>query len=226
MSRGIFITGTNTGVGKTVVTRALVRAAKRRGIDAAALKPIESGVVPGARTDAADLAAAADRGDDSESLCVYAFREAISPHLAAQAEGRVIEPEPVLRFLESWRGRTDLTISEGAGGLLVPLAPGLTFADLIAQSGFSLLVTAPDVLGTINATMLTLEAARHRGIPIVGTVLNGTPQADWGNGPAIEAYSGTRVLGSLPSLETNDDDKLADAAEAGLDLDAIFSVQP
>ena len=224
MSRGIFITGTNTGVGKTVITRALVRAARQRGIDAVALKPVESGVVPGEVTDAAALAAAADRGDSLESLTAYAFRTPVSPHLAARIEDRNIEKEKLLLFLSEWQTRASLVIAEGAGGLLVPLAPGVTFGDVIAASGFSLVIVAPDVLGTINATLLTLEAAARRNIPVAGVVFNGTPDGDWENAETVAAYDDAPVLGRFPTC-TEDivDAVLGRLAASCLDLDRLFS---
>ena len=223
MSRGIFVTGTNTGVGKTVITRALVRAARLRGIDAVALKPVESGVVPGEATDASALAAAADRGDASESLTAYAFRTPVSPHLAARIEGCSIEPERIQRFLTEWQTQASFVIAEGAGGLLVPLAPNVTFADVIAASGFSLVIVAPDVLGTINVTLLTLEAAARRNIPVAGVVFNGTPDGAWENAEAVAAYGDAPVLGRFPTCpEDTADEELGRLAADCLDLDRLF----
>ncbi len=225
MTRGIFVTGTDTEVGKTIVTRAIVRAAVRRGRSVSALKPVESGVpkVNGAWApmDATALLAASARDFAISEICPYMFPDPVSPHLAARRVGGSIVSEPILDLLEDHRGRSDLVIAEGAGGLLVPLSDDLLYADLIARTGFELLVVAPNVLGTINATLGTLEAASARGIKVLGVVLNKTPAADLGNGEAIARHGKVEILGEFPTLDGNDDE-LASAAESALDLDRIL----
>ena len=96
------------------------------------------------------------------------------------------------------------------------------FADAIARTGYRLLIVAPNVLGTINATLLTIEAARARRIPLAGVVLNGTPEIDLGNGDAISHFSDTEILGEMPTARSLDDETLADLAEAHLDLDHLL----
>lgn len=223
MRRGIFVTGTNTGVGKTVITRALARAALRRGLRPVALKPVESGVTGGQETDAACIARAAGRSASTDEYCLYAFSKPVSPHLAARWDNRIVDPERIVQFLMEWSAHADFVIAEGAGGLLVPLTDGVTFGDVIARTDFALLIVAPDVLGTINGTLLTIEAARRRQIPICGVVLNGTGDDSLENGAAVAAFGHVPVLGTFPSLKSFDDDSLADAAEAALDLDSLFS---
>lgn len=224
MKPGLFITGTDTGVGKTVITRALVRAASRRGIDVVALKPVESGVLYEEKTDSERLVAAADRAGRNENITAYAFREPLSPHLAARLDGSSIEPASVTRFLLEWTTRADLVIAEGAGGFLVPVAEDVTFGDVVAKTGFSLLIVAPDVLGTVNATLLTIEAARRRNIDIAGVVLNKASDERLGNAETIFAYGRVPIIGSFPFSDTDDDDRLASFAESTLDLDRLFSL--
>jgi dethiobiotin synthetase len=223
MRRGLFVTGTNTGVGKTVVTRALARAALRRGLRPVALKPVESGVTGVQETDAACIARAAGRSASTEDYCLYAFSQPVSPHLAARLDNRIVDPARIAQFLTEWTAHADVVIAEGAGGLLVPLADGVTFGDVVARTDYALLIVAPDVLGTINGTLLTIEAARQRQIPICGVVLNGTGVNALENGAAVAKFGQVPVFGTFPALKNYDDDSLADAAEAALDLDRLFA---
>lgn len=228
MSRGVFVTGTDTGVGKTIVTRAVVRALVRRGVRVAALKPVESGaalvdgeLVP---ADAVALVEAARTADRIADVCCYRFPDPVSPHLAAARVGEAIAARPILDLLERRRHGADLVIAEGAGGLLVPLSDTLLYGDLIARSGFALLIVAPNVLGTINATLQTIEAARRRGIEVIGVVLNRTPPTELDNAAAIATHGQVRILGALPTVvdADTDTDALADAAERAIDLDALL----
>jgi dethiobiotin synthetase len=226
MSRGIFVTGTDTGVGKTVVTRALVRAFVRRGIRVGAVKPVESGTVLEAGRqiplDARALKNAAGMAGEIDEVIAYAFQSPVSPHLAAAREDRTIEAGPITALLERWAGFTDLVVAEGAGGLLVPLSDELVYGDVIAASGFRLLVVAPNQLGAINTTLLTLEAARARNIDVAGVILNRTPERDLGNRKAIERHGRVPILGEFPTAEKDGDDVLAELAETHLDLGCLL----
>jgi dethiobiotin synthetase len=226
MNRGIFVTGTDTEVGKTIVTRALVRVLVDTGMRVAALKPVESGapeidgrLVP---DDASALIRAARSGHDVSDVCAYSFPDPVSPHLAAARVGVTIEKDHILEILKRHRNNFDLIVAEGAGGLMVPLSSTLLYADLIAATGFVTLLVSPNVLGSINATLLTLEAARARGIEIAGVVLNRTPTAKLGNADAISHHGQVRVLGEFPTVDSVSDDELADAARRTLDLDSIL----
>ena len=102
----------------------------------------------------------------------------------------------------------------------MPLSDTLLYGDLIAKSGFGLVIVAPNVLGTINATLQTIEAARSRSIEVIGVVLNQTPPTELGNAEAIARHGAVRILGELPTVDAADTDALADAAERAIDLDA------
>jgi dethiobiotin synthetase len=222
--RGVFVTGTNTGVGKTFVARGLVRALVRRGVNVAALKPVESGFAEagagGERSDAAALLRASGRPGLIEDVCAYRLAAPVSPHLAAARDGVRIDPERIDAMLRRAEGSSEFVIAEGAGGLLVPLSDDLLTADFVARLGYRLLIVAPNALGAIHAALATVEAARSRGIEVLGVVLNGTPAADFGNAAAIERFGRVRILGVFPTV-TGADDALADAAAAHLDLDEI-----
>ncbi|MBW2277404.1 MAG: dethiobiotin synthase [Deltaproteobacteria bacterium] len=226
MTHAIFVSGTDTEVGKTVVTRGIVRALVRQGAQVAVAKPVESGaelvdgeLVP---ADATALLEAARSDEPIAEVCAYRFPDPVSPHLAAARVGAEIDGAVILKLLE-WRADgSPLSIAEGAGGLLVPLADDLLYADVVARSGYGLVIVAPNVLGTINATLLTVEAARSRGIDVVGVVLNQTPAAELGNAEAIAAHGRVPILGQFPTCADPDDDEaLADLAEHHLDLAAI-----
>lgn len=225
MTSRVFVTGTDTEVGKTIVARAITRAAARRGLKVRAIKPVESGapIVDGRPSplDARALAEAAE-GPGAEPAFAYGLRDPVSPHLAAARDGVEIEPAPILALLEDAERGADVVIAEGAGGLMVPLSRTLLFADVIARTGYRLVIVAPNVLGTINATLLTIEAARARRIPLAGVILNGTPATDLGNADAIFSFGKTRILGEMPTAKELDDESLADLAEAHLDLDQLF----
>ncbi len=219
--KGLFVTGTGTGVGKTVVTRAITRCLVNSGRRVMAVKPVESGVprkdgMP-APVDVRALMAACKSRAPMDAHCAYLLTAPVSPHLAAGQDGVVIEEQPILDLLHRARQNADIVIAEGAGGLLVPLSDQLLYADVIARTGFALLIVAPDALGSINGTLLTIEAARARAIPVAGVVLNRGPAAELGNRHAIETIGKVPVLGVLPHCPL-DDEELAQAAANHLDL--------
>jgi dethiobiotin synthetase len=226
MTTRIFVSGTDTGVGKTFVARAIVRAFVRRGHAPAVAKPVESGAAITAGeplpADALALLRAARRAEPVDAVCRYRFPDPVSPHLAAARVGVRIEADEILALLRGREAVADLVIAEGAGGLLVPLSDELLYADLVARSGYRLVLVAPNVLGSINASLLTIEAARARRIEIAGVVLNRTPAAELGNAAAIVRHGHVPLLGEIPDCDDPaDDDALADLAERHLDLDAI-----
>lgn len=166
MSDGLFVTGTDTEVGKTVVTAALAAALASRGRRVRALKPVASGVAEGEESeDALLLGAAAGH----EPLCGVRFVRPVSPRRAAAAEGRSIHRERLGSWVRAHLG--DPTLVEGAGGWEVPLG-AFRIADLAVDLGFPVLVVATSRLGCINHTLLTVQAIRARGLPVAGVVLN------------------------------------------------------
>jgi len=201
--RGFFVTATDTGVGKTFVTAALATALRARGRDVAVFKPVQSG------------ATAEDPSGDAVLLgadCVYAFAAPLAPLVAARAEGRTIELEPILARARELVREHELLLVEGAGGLLVPLADDFDLADLAVALGLPLVIVARAGLGTVNHTLLTIEAARARGLELAGVVLNGrSDESTAENAALIEAGSGVRVAARVPWL--------ADPADAAGYLD-------
>jgi dethiobiotin synthetase len=229
----LFVTGTDTGVGKTTVGCALVAAARARGLRVQAMKPVETGCSASPRglvpADAMALERAA-RGSHSAlppRATVFRFTAPLAPSVAAEREGRAVALAPILRAADRLRSLApDLLLVEGAGGLLVPLTASLDMTDLAAALGAPLVVVARDGLGTINHTLLTLEAAVARRLPVAAVVLNAADDltSDFEarrNAEEIARRGRVPVLGRLPHLAGSPDD-LGRAAEAHLDLSRLL----
>jgi dethiobiotin synthetase len=198
----VFVTGTDTGCGKTSVACALARSFRAAGKRVRILKPIETGCERGVPADALALAEAA--GDDApvERLCPYRFGTPAAPEVAARAEGTAIELAPIEAAFARARADADLLIVEGAGGLLVPISPRLDMAGLARHLRLPILVATRAALGTINHTLLTLEAARARGLRVLGVVVSHTcaelSPADRQNLDLLIERLPVPLLGELP----------------------------
>jgi dethiobiotin synthetase len=154
LKRTIFITGTDTGVGKTVLTALLARFLRERGVNAAALKPICSG----GRADARVLHAAMDGALSLDEINPWHFRAPVAPLLAARRERKHIHLSEVMAHIRALQRRFDMLLVEGAGGLLSPLGENFNSRDLILALRTTPLVVAPNRLGMVNHILLTLEA--------------------------------------------------------------------
>jgi dethiobiotin synthetase len=200
--RGLFVTATDTGVGKTEVACALVEAARADGLDVGAMKPAQSGLEPGVASDAERLRAAAGGADPAELVCPYAFAPPLAPGVAARLAGVEISLGRIVDAARALAARHQALLVEGAGGLLVPLGPRQSYADLAVALGLPVLVVARAGLGTVNHVALTVEALRARRLPIAGIVLNRTGPADDPSVPhnaaEIEKLTGLAPLASLP----------------------------
>jgi dethiobiotin synthetase len=173
-TKALFVTGTDTGVGKTFVCAALWRYLLKRGVKAGYQKWVSTGGAD-LPDDLRQCLATAGLPLARESLdyqVPYRFRLPASPHLAAESEGCRIDPEVILARFHHWAGKHDLLLVEGVGGLLVPLNRELLLADLLARLQPPTLIVARSGLGTLNHTLLTLEALRARRIPVLGVVFS------------------------------------------------------
>ena len=173
-SRGIFITATDTGVGKTLVTSALVAHLTRQGVDVGVMKPIETGVSRSTRAqaDGARLRKAADNYDPIAEVCPYVFRLPLAPLSAARAEGANVRVATILRAFGALRKKHDLVAVEGVGGVHVPITGTVDMLDLVQRMGLPVIVVGQSGLGGVNHAVLTLHALRQRKIPIIGLILN------------------------------------------------------
>ena len=199
--RGLFVTGTDTGVGKTQVACALARGLRARDIDVGVLKPIETGVGEDGPLDALALLEAAGSGDPIEDVCPQRFALPAAPTVAAAHEQREVDLSAVQRAFRRVSARHDCVIAEGAGGLLVPAASGVSMADLARLLGLPVLVVARASLGTINHTLLTLEVAVARGLPVAGVVISHHEPISAADAANLEALREALGSGLLAELE-------------------------
>ena len=225
----MFVTGTGTEVGKTVVAAVIARALARAGKRVAVFKPAITGLAPdegadgpirqghldasarrrGEEADHALLRRAAGSAQSDEQIAPYRYRQPISPHLAAALAGEEIDPGRLRGAARAAAADADALVCEGVGGLLVPLSPRYLVRDLAADLGLPLVVAAPPGLGTINHTLLTVEAARAAGLDVAAVVLTPWPgepgQIERSNRETIAAL-GDVAVETLPPLDRADPD--------------------
>jgi dethiobiotin synthetase len=173
----ILITGTDTGVGKTTVACGIAAALRRRGYHVGVFKPAETGCPRAADgtlqpADALRLKFFSGCQLSLPAICPYAFSEPLAPSVAAQREGIGIDVERLVRGHDAVASQHDVTLIESAGGLLVPLTPTLTFADLALRLRVPVLVVVGSRLGAINHSLLTMRYARFVGLHVLGYVVN------------------------------------------------------
>jgi len=196
--RGLFVTGTGTDVGKTVVAAALARTARASGERVAVFKPAVSGLdeAGDGRADHQLLRLASGSAQSDEEIAPYRYGPAVSPHLAAELSGDRIDPARVTAAARAAGARAELLVCEGVGGFLVPLAPGYLVRDLARELGLPVVIAASPGLGTINHTLLTVEAVRGAGLEPAAIVL--TP---WPDDPSSMEQSNRSTIGSLTGTE-------------------------
>ncbi len=204
MAGGVFVTGTGTEVGKTVVAAAIARTLAAEGKRVAIFKPAVTGLDEGVETDHALLRRASGSGQSDEEIAPYRYGPPASPHLAAALAGEEIDPERLRQAAGAAAEGADAIVCEGVGGLLVPLSPGYLVRDLAADLGYPVVVVAGPGLGTINHTLLTLEAARAAGLEVAAIVLTPWPaqptEIERSNRETIAAL-GAAPVQTLPHLD-------------------------
>jgi len=172
---GLFVTGTGTEVGKTVVAAAIARTLAVEGKRVAVFKPAVTGLEEDGETDHALLRRASGSEQSDEEIAPYRYDPPASPHLAAAMAGEEIDPERLRQVARDAAEGADAIVCEGVGGLLVPLTPTYLVRDLAVDLGYPLVIVATPGLGTINHTLLTLESARAAGLNVAAVVLNPWP---------------------------------------------------
>lgn len=201
---GLFITGTDTNVGKTYVTaliaKQLVAAGKRVGV----YKPAASGCAGDEADDPFVLWEAAGRPAVIEAVCPQRFAAPLAPHLAARAEGREIDVELLRTGIGFWRDKSDIILVEGIGGLMSPVSDEEYVADLALDFGFPLIVVAPNTLGVINQTLQTLITAStfRDGLDVAGIVLNGRHNSRGSNDPSMQSNAAELAARCIPPILT------------------------
>jgi dethiobiotin synthetase len=207
--QGYFITGTDTNVGKTVVTACLAKLLKNRGENVGVMKPIETGVDPecssSANSDAKFLIEVTGVQDALEDVCPYRFKTPASPYQAARVEGKELYPEKILAKFRALQSKHSMMLVEGIGGLLVPITRRYNVTDLALQMNLPLIIVSRIQVGILNHTLLTINAARQHGLEVAGVILNpihegklDTIQEEQGS--LIEELSDTPILGTCPYI--------------------------
>ncbi len=216
MSRTILVTGTDTGVGKTIVTAALTRSLRALGRRVIALKPLESGCEPAptAGEDGAVLARAA--GQDGPQHALHRYRDPIAPAEAAERDGAPVDLAPLVRRIVGLGHGADVTLVEGAGGLLSPLSWSWGHLELAAALDATLLLVAADKLGTVNHTLLTLAEIGRRHRPVLGLVLSAPAEPD-----ASTGHNAATIARTAPDLRIARLDRIASAALETARLDPV-----
>ena len=227
MGRAIFIIGTDTGVGKTFFTCGLARLLRSYGYRVGVMKPAETGCVmrDGALypEDAWRLKEASECAAPIEKVCPYRLPEPLAPSIAAERAGARIDIDHLLTVFDEIKTAHDITLVEGAGGLMVPLLPSYTFADFARVAKLPVIVVAANRLGAINHVLLSLEHASCKDLILLGYVLNRLSNEDSlaadTNREVLAGLTGVACLGELPFQEPGA--ALADLFEAEIDFRTI-----
>ena len=210
--RGVFVTGTDTGVGKSVVAAALLCALREAGVDAVPMKPVQTGCRRrGGDWAAPDLdfclfmASLRPPARERRWMAPYCFAPACSPHLAAERAGTVISQARIRTCFHRLAARHDFVVVEGAGGVLAPVSRRRTMADVMKSLALPVILVARPGLGTINHTLLSLRELRRTGLRVAGVVFNETTPTRTGfierdNRKTVEQLGGVPVMGCMPFL--------------------------
>jgi dethiobiotin synthetase len=208
-TKGIFIIGTDTGVGKTLIAAGLIAVLKEQGIDVGVMKPLESGArclestpIP---SDALCLREIAAVHDDLDLINPYCFKASLAPGVAAEQAGVQVDLKKIKDMFDKLRGRHQFMVVEGAGGMLVPVAQGVLLPRLIKLLGLPVLLVARTSLGTINHTLLTISYCQKEGIEVRGFIFSkSTPDADpseANNAEVIARFSTVPFFGTFPYVK-------------------------
>jgi len=204
---GYFITGTDTGVGKTVVTAALAALYRKHGWDVGVMKPFETGIDPkhGSPSDARLLREISGTQDAWDEIAPYRFKTPASPLYAAQVEGISIERPRVLAAFQNLAHRHQTMLVEGAGGIEVPIAKNYRMSDLILDLGLPVILVARTRVGALNHIFLTLELAKQKGIAVAGVLFNSlddceASEVEQASATLVAESTDCPVLGQMPFL--------------------------
>lgn len=200
--RGCFVTGTDTGVGKTVVAAALARCLRQHGLSVGVMKPIETGYPAGtsSTSDADRLRAAIGTPDSLDLVSPYRFSAPLAPLAAARRAGLTIEIERIVSARKDLAARHQYLVVEGVGGVMVPITDHLTVCDLIVRLSLPAIVVSHATLGSVNHALLTLGALRQRGIAILGIVLNQRTSLSGGPNDRLQQEATVRLVKELSGV--------------------------
>lgn len=208
--RRIFVTGTDTGVGKTVVTAAICRCIKLSGRTVAAMKPIQTGTNTQEIPDIEFIYRVIDEDYVIDDVCPYRFAEPLSPKLASEISGVNININTILSSFEALDKENEHLIVEGAGGIMAPIKSNYFMSDLISDLGIPVIIVSRPDLGTINHTLLTAEYAKNKGLTVLGIIFNKYPHKrglpELTNPNEISLISGIPILGIISEITISDTD--------------------
>jgi dethiobiotin synthetase len=211
--KSLFVTGTDTGVGKTIITACLISVFKKYQVDVGVMKPIETGVdsecSSAANSDALFLMQVAGSQDSLAEVSPIRLKPAASPYQAAMLEDRDLDVGAVIENYNRLSARHDCLLVEGIGGLLVPITNSYSVEDLVCELDLPVIVVARNQVGTLNHSLLTLRAAKQKGISVGGVILNQTSsgeptEIERGQAEILQELSGVPVLGLCPYFESVD----------------------
>ena len=230
--KGLFITGTDTGVGKTIVAAGLTASLANSGMNIGVMKPIETGFSLRS-SDAVFLKKMAGVKDSLDSICPYRLKHPLSPFTAAKIENVSIRFERIARAYEGLLQNHQALLVEGAGGLLVPITREKMMADLALYLKLPVLIVSRTGLGTINHTLLSVEAARKRGVEVAGVIFNHLgPRrglAEKTNPSVIRHFLDVPILGEIPyapflKRKERIEERIIEWVESHVDMNRIRAV--
>ncbi len=238
LSKGIFITGTDTGVGKTIVSAAIIRALIKKGIKVGAMKPVETGCTEkrgkGQKTlipsDGMFLRETAEMDDSIDLVTPIRFEFPLAPMVAAELEKRPVDLDKIFSAYGALSKKYDFMVVEGVGGLLVPInkrQEAYFVIDLIKDLEFPVIVVARPTLGTINHTLLTVNYALKEGINVLGVIINShnPPEdslAEKTNPDVLRKLCPVPVIGMLPYISDVTKDNIEDVAMKCISIESIW----
>jgi dethiobiotin synthetase len=232
MSNGFFITGTDTGVGKTVVAAAVIKAIHAQGTSVCGMKPVETGCTRVGNNlfppDGMFLKKVAGMDENINQITPYCFETSVAPSLASEMESKAIHIDTIIEKFQDLLKRYHAVVVEGAGGLLAPIKKDYFVIDLIKELKLPVIVVARPGLGTVNHTLLTVNYALKEGVRLAGVVINFTRRsegtvAENTNPLLLQQLSPAPLAGVFPYLDNLDNETIEKAAMKYLDLEIIRS---
>jgi len=204
MGKVFFVTGTDTGVGKTLISACLCKGLKNLGKTCFYLKPIQTGSPPETPEDPLFVLRILNEKENPLRHVIYNFKLPASPHLAARVEGKRIDVKQLKDEIKSFFNKYEVLIIEGAGGVMVPITEDYLTIDLIKDLEVPVILVSRTKLGTLNHTLLTVEALKRREIPIVGLIFNFASQhltiVERDNIEILEKLTGIQTIGIVPEV--------------------------
>jgi dethiobiotin synthetase len=225
---GFFVTGTDTGVGKTIIACGLAAVLKEKRFDVGVFKPLLSGISrDDPESDTSLLKKMSQTYLSHEDITPFEFKEPLAPYVAGKLEGKLIGIEEVLHYWEMIRGKHQYFIVEGAGGISVPLGENFLVSDLIKALELPIVIVARPNLGTINHTFLTVQYAKSMGLRIAGIVINGIsdhPDLDEITNPKlIEELCGVPILGITPKFNEITHENIKNIVKDHIDMTLLIN---